>query len=108
MPKYKNEKTALNSNELYQDILDKRGIDFVQQRRTFVFSGMEFSSISVNLYTWSVGDSLHKLSQTFYGTYNYWWVIGLINNKPTDAHYNYGDEIFIPTNPELIDERIGR
>ena len=39
---------------------------------------------------------MDKLSQQYYGNSEYWWVIGLFNGKPTDAHMEMGDIIKIP------------
>jgi len=108
MPKYKNEKNAINSSDLYQELFENRGIKFARQRRTFVFTGLDFDTIQVSEYVWRQGDSLYKLSNLFYGTLDFWWVIAFVNKKPTDAHYNYGDTIFIPKDPMLIVEAIGR
>lgn len=107
MPKYKKQTTGKNSNPRYKDMFDKRGVPFIKQTRTMPFTGLDFDTILVTDYVWKQKDSLHKLSQLFYNTFEYWWVIGLINKKPTDAHYSIGDIIQIPSNPELITDSIG-
>ena len=30
------------------------------------------------------------------------WMIGLFNNKPTDAHYAYGDIVLIPIDGDRL------
>ena len=37
-------------------------------------------------HVWTKTDKLHHLSRRYYGTNDYWWIIGLVNDKPTDGH----------------------
>ena len=46
----------------------------------------------------SHGDKLYKLAHRYYGSSGFFWIIAMFNNKPTDAHYNYGDIVLIPEN----------
>jgi len=108
MPKYKNRKLGHNDNSLFDGIFEKRGVTRITQYRTMPFTGLDFDTIMVQEYIWMVRDSLHKLSQTFYNTYDLWWVIAFVNQKPTDAHYKVGDKIYIPSNPQKIANQIGR
>jgi len=107
MPKYKNRKKAINQNDMYEEIFEKRGVNHIVQHYSMPFSGLDFDSVLVNEYTWKVGDSLQRLSQTFYETYDLWWVIAFVNKKPTDAHYKVGDTVYIPSNPRMIADKIG-
>ena len=107
MPKYKNKKTAVNKNSLYDDMFEKRGVTKIEQLKTMTFTGLDVDTIMVSEYVWSSTDSLQKLSRTFYDTYEYWWVIGLVNKKPTDAHFKIGDTVYIPTDPSYIANNIG-
>ena len=107
MPRYKRQITAINNSELYEELFENRGVGFIKQRRTFIFTGLDLVSPGSSEYIWKSGDSLHKLSHLFYGTLQYWWIIALFNHKPTDAHYKIGDTILIPTNPISIAQKIG-
>ena len=51
---------------------------------------------------WQSNTKLWKLSEAYYGDPGYWWVIALFNNKPTDAHFNLGDILVIPTPLERV------
>ena len=62
--------------------------------------GRTFSTIETR--EWTFGDSLYKLSYQYYNTIEFWWVIALVNNKPTDAHFKFGDMITIPANPDIF------
>ena len=53
-------------------------------------------------YVWSRGDRFYKLAKDFYGDVNYWWVIALFNNAPTEQHILIGEEIFIPSDLESV------
>ena len=108
MPKYSNEKKAILDLPLYEEKLNNRGRKSVTLRRPIDFMKIKDMQIQViDETSWSYGDSLHKLSVKYYGVGIYYWVIGLVNNKPTDAHYEIGDTILIPGDPELIDSRMG-
>ena len=107
MPIYKNNKIAVNKSPLYDEIFEKRGLKKINQYRTMPFSGLDVDTIMVSEYVWRAGDSLQKLSRMFYKTYDYWWVIGFVNKKPTDAHYKMGDTVYIPSNPSYIADNVG-
>lgn len=103
MPKYSKSNRATLDNELYYDIFEKKGVKSLIIRRTKDFKsliGLEIELLEERV--WRNQDSLYKLSIEYYGQYNYWWVIALVNNKPTDSHYSVGDRIFIPRNPQHI------
>ncbi len=107
MPKYKNNDKAVITDDHYQNLKDDRGIKKLRIRRTKTFDniqGMEFEVLTEHV--WSKTDKLHHLSRRYYGTNNYWWVIGLVNNKPTDAHYVIGDVLQIPRRPSIVVEAI--
>ena len=107
MPDYKKRQKALNDEELYREIFEARGLEGgITQYKTKLL-GMDFQNISVKSerHVWSMGDRFFKLSYKYYGTYDLWWVIALFNSKPTEAHCNFGDAIYIPLDPfELISE----
>ena len=62
---------------------------------------MEFEVLEEHV--WSKSDSLIKLANRFYNNSTMWWTIGIINGKPTDAHYKIGI-LFIPLKPNKIVE----
>lgn len=51
---------------------------------------------------WQSNTKLWKLSEAFYDDPQFWWVIALYNNKPTDAHFVLGDIVLIPHPIERI------
>lgn len=107
MPKYRNIDPAIIESGHYQGVKDKRGINILRIMRTKTFEniqGMEFDIMKEHV--WGKTDRLHHLSRKYYGTNDYWWVIGLVNGKPTDGHYSIGDVVIIPRKPGLIVEAI--
>ena len=87
---------TLNKQKI-EELLESRGIESI----TFL-QNMEFSrdflknKYGVIRHVWSHGDKLYKLAYKYFDDKDLFWIIGLYNNKPTDAHYKYGDEVFIP------------
>ena len=106
--RYLASRIALLKNKLYSKKLKDRGRDSVELYRTTVFKNLKGNNYEVSLYgLWDQSSSLQKISQEVYGTMEYWWTIGLINNKPTDQHFSIGDEIYIPLQPSIIKNTIG-
>ena len=56
---------------------------------------------------WTIGDRLYKLAAEYYGSPVYWWVIARFNQKPTEAHFQPGDRVYIPLPKDLIFEYYG-
>lgn len=102
MPQYSNNTAILNS-DLYFEVLEKKGVKSIIIRKTNTFKELQGKSFDVTTeHLWVKGDSLHKLSRKYYGEFQYWWVIGLLNSKPTDAHFSIGDDVLIPANPYYV------
>ena len=86
---------TLNKQQL-EELLDQRGIEKVTFYDNFVFSKFDEDSYVVIEHIWSHGDKLYKLAHEYYGNTESFWLIGMFNNKPTDADYTYGDIVLIP------------
>lgn len=50
---------------------------------------------------WTAGLKMWKLAADHYGDGRLYWIIGLYNSKPTDAHWSPGDTVYIPHPVEL-------
>jgi hypothetical protein len=109
MPKYTDRKVVLNDDDSYKDWFDKRGIQNIDQYASFFFNREYFKgAFATKEHIWTKGDRLFKLANIYYDSIEYWWIIALWNDKPTDAHYNYGDVIEIPYPPmEIYRELVG-
>ena len=98
--RYDNRTIRTNSQQVYKDLLDKRGIKKVTQYTTPVLNDItpeERSSLERISYVWKVGDRLYKLAAQYYGDQELWWLIGWYNQKPTESHFKIGDVLYIPT-----------
>ena len=80
-----------------EDLLKSRDVEQIEVLKNKVFSRkFVLDSYEVREHVWSHGDRLYKLADEHYGNSKLFWIIGLYNNKPTDAHWNYGDIVYIP------------
>jgi len=105
MPKYSENLNRILSNDLYFNVFQKKGVKYLTIRKTVDFDYLKDFSIQLSNqnYYWSFNDNLFKLSLKMYGTSEYWWVIGLVNRKPTDGHWKVGDEVLIPSSPSQLE-----
>ena len=101
MPDY-SARVVTNRSEIYERIFELRGVKSITHYGTKTFEKLDKMKLRVMNHNWSYGDTLHKLALSYYGSPKNWWKIGLVNGKPTDAHYNIGDKVFIPVDPESI------
>ena len=105
MPKFLDDKTAILDSDSYKEVFVKRGVKFIRIRRTKDFSKLTGQDFEIREeHVWAATDSLNKLSSRFFGNYEFWWTIAMINGKPTDGHYTIGDIVYIPKNPTRIQE----
>jgi len=98
--RYQNRKVLFNKEEIYKKLLERRGLKQVYHFDTPVFEFNESVGeypFEFEQYIWKDGDRLYKLANRYYNSTEFWWVIGLVNQKPTDSHYQVGDLVLIPT-----------
>tara|TARA_R100000008_G_scaffold83989_1_gene70316 strand:- start:677 stop:1027 length:351 start_codon:yes stop_codon:yes gene_type:complete len=101
---------SLSKREMFKQVKSSRNLDEIRILSTSKFNRItdsDLEDIEFDSYTWSRGDRFYKLAADFYGQVDYWWVIALFNNAPTEQHVTIGTEIFIPTNPESVAELLG-
>mgnify|MGYP005825146055 CR=1 FL=1 len=67
----------------------------------------QLGHIEFETHTWTRGDKFYRLAYDHYGDVRYWWAIALFNNAPTEHHIIIGQEILIPTSPELVARILG-
>lgn len=102
MPFYKKLNITTLTTEEIEEILNDRGINSIDFYKNFSFSKVDKDAYAFAEHIWSRGDRLYKLSYNYYGDKNSFWLIGLFNNKPTDADYQYGDIVKIPINARVL------
>lgn len=106
---YKGQQKAILSNDLYFEILEEKGVKYIEIYKSVDMKAMQGRRIPViKKHIWTHGDKLYKLASQYYsGDISKYWIIGLFNKKPTDAHYNIGDEVLIPGGTSIIENLIG-
>ena len=88
-----------NTDELYEQILDKRGVTSIRHYNTARLAyptEEEMRDLTKISHIWSTGSRYYKLAAQYYGDPTYWWIIAQFNQRPTEAHIELGDVIFIP------------
>jgi len=91
----RNRSKAKNSNDQYKDIFDEKGVKFIEQFRTPSLKKIP-DLLPTFDYVWKQGDQYWSLSYKYFGNRKYWYVIALLNNKPTESHVSIGETIKIP------------
>ena len=100
MPKrYDRRKVFLNDNKLYEKTMEERNVNFIRHYATAEFDFptiQEIKNLTKVRHIWRTGDRYFKLAIEYYNSAQYWWVIALFNQKPTEADLKVGDLIYIP------------
>ena len=94
-----------NSLPLYDKLFEERHVPGIRHYSTPDFNfptQAELGRMTKKRYIWKAGDRYYKLSIENYGTPQYWWIIALFNQKPTDASLSAGDLIYIPLPLETV------
>jgi hypothetical protein len=67
-----------------------------------------YENWDIEEYIWAHDSKLWKLAAEMYGDAREGWRIAWFNKKPTEAHFEIGDVILVPTNLAEIVNYIGR
>ena len=88
-----------NGMQIYQELLNSRGLKKVKQYTTPIFNQIttnDARKLQRVRRLWSPGDRLYKLASEYYGDPEMWWVIAWYNQKPTESHFTLGQTVLIP------------
>lgn len=110
MSRYNNRRIATNKNEMWEKILEDRGMKQLEQYATPRFKKLteeELSRVATKDYIWKSGDRLWRLASLEFSDPSLWWVIAKLNNKPTEALYKAGDIVKIPLDISIALEVLG-
>ena len=105
MSRYSNYPLVENDLDFYKEKLDVRYTKSIIHHRPNTATSLDYDFITNLSYVnevWNTSIKLFKLADKYYGDPNLWWVIGLVNKKPTDAHWKNGDLIYIPIDPTPV------
>mgnify|MGYP003126849190 CR=1 FL=1 len=97
--RYDDRKIFKNSNPLYKKVLKERGVTYIRHFNTPQTSHPTISQIQElnNVqHIWKTGDRFYKLAAQYYSAPQYWWLIAQYNKRPTEAHLQPGDVLYIP------------
>jgi len=97
--RYDNRRIITNGSPLYSEHFSVRDVKFINQYETPEIAKDILSKAKDFIYSYHIfshGDRLYKLASEHYGDSKLWWVIALVNQKPTDAHFKLGDLVLIP------------
>ena len=109
--RYMGRRKVSNAHEMYREHLEIRGRTHIRHFTTpmlrYPTDLEKQNNITAVGHIWKTGDRYYKLANTQYGDPRYWWVIAWYNKKPTEAHVNLGDSIYIPTPLHSVLELFG-
>lgn len=97
----------VNDDDQYRkQFLEKeRGIKTIRQYDTPIFkypTVEEISELQVVEIVWQSSSRLYKLASKYYNDPSLWWVIAMFNKKPTEAHFNLGETVYVPLPLEQV------
>ncbi len=99
MSRYENKVIAINDHPLYANLFKERGVNFIRQYKTPRLrhpTSEEIAELTLRSKIWSVGDRFYKLAHDYYGDATRWDIIAWFNRKPTEAHVELGEVIYVP------------
>ena len=103
--RYANTQIILNGADMYKKLFNKRNVKLIEQYATpqLVYPDVnDILELTVIYHTWKTGDRYFKLANQYYQDPALWWVIAWFNEKPTEHHVEYGENIAIPLPLEKI------
>lgn len=104
--KFDRVKIKLTKSDIYSKILKNRSGSSVTLESTVSLPSpstlMLDDKITEKSVLWTQGTKLWKLAADHYGDGTLYWVIGLYNEKPTDAHWKPGDVVYVPFPLEYV------
>lgn len=94
-----------NMDEMFKEHFKKRDVNHIVQYTSPVFNHVDANTdykFTEDVHIWKANDRLYKLAHEHYGDSALWWVIAWYNKKPTEAHFEIGETIYIPKPLEEI------
>jgi hypothetical protein len=105
MARYSNHAIMNNDSEIYRPLLDEKELKFIKQFRLRTNLNLPDSFIKSQSYvvlTWNSTMKMSKLADVYLGDPNEWWIIAVINKKPTDFNWSIGEQVLIPSDLQVF------
>jgi len=96
--RYKNNQKIINNSQIYKQYLQERNIKKLTQYSTFNFNNLkDINSLNLEAVTHTVQpfEKLYMLSQKYYGSPEYGWLICYTNTIPSEMEIKVGDSLLI-------------
>ena len=87
--RYDNRTIFYDQEALYEEVFEARNVTGIRHYDSATFrypNSQELSALIKKQHIWKAGDRYFKLSIENYGSAQYWWLIALFNQKPTEAN----------------------
>jgi hypothetical protein len=99
--RYSRREIFINKNRQYKNTFFKnRDVEQIPQYdvgRIGYPTPAEINSLTNDIRVWRATDTLYNLSNQYYGSPTYWWVIAWYNKKASEAEFTVGEQFFVPS-----------
>jgi len=95
----------VNRHDRYKELFQQRGVKYIRQYNTATLrypTENEIAALDVLGHAWAIGDRYYKLADKHYGDSRFWWVLAWFNQKPTEAHIDLGEVVYVPLPLERV------
>jgi len=99
MSRYTSRPIVKNRNRLYDSVRRKKDLSNIRQYASPTIihpNEVEMRQFHAVSHLWKFSDRYYKLADLYYGDVQKWYLIAWFNQRPTEAHINIGDIIYIP------------
>ena len=101
MSRYKNkQRISIDKNiPYYRKQLDAHNTNSIVFHRPDTNISLSYDFILQQQYVtfvWGINSRMHKYAYEMLGDPNLWWIVALVNKKPTDAHWTIGEVVYVP------------
>lgn len=99
--RYKKTPKIVNGSLLYSDIFNEKKVDFINQYSTYDFNNLKFleeSNLEYVIHIMQSFDKLYMLSQKYYNSPEYGWLILYTNRLGSEFQISVGQalNIYLP------------
>ena len=103
--RYKKTKLSIVDKSVYKEILKNRptkNLQVISFERFKELKVSELLGLSLETHIWGPSDRFYKLSNKYYGSPVYWWIIAYFNHTPLESDVRVGQKMLIPVPLERI------